>query len=99
MLFYGRIGCSWGHRTFFGSSRGKNVITLNKKAYESSWHNFSFEDSHARVTLENNFNLSSRATIFRLWREDIISLNNPKDKREEENQMCSRTSRQSIPYK
>jgi hypothetical protein len=28
MLYFGRVGSSWGHRTFFGSSWGEKVITL-----------------------------------------------------------------------
>jgi hypothetical protein len=27
MLYFGRVGSSWGHCAFFGSSWGKNVIT------------------------------------------------------------------------
>jgi hypothetical protein len=27
MLYFGRVGSSWGHRAFFGSSWGENVIT------------------------------------------------------------------------
>jgi hypothetical protein len=29
MLYFGRVGSSWGHRAFFGSSWGENVITPN----------------------------------------------------------------------
>jgi hypothetical protein len=29
MLYFGRIGSSWGHRAFFGSSWGEKVITRN----------------------------------------------------------------------
>jgi hypothetical protein len=43
MLYFGRVGSSWGHRTFFGSSWGENVITPknyfsyeNKKEVETS---------------------------------------------------------------
>jgi hypothetical protein len=28
MLYFGRVGSSWGHRAFFGSSWGENAITL-----------------------------------------------------------------------
>jgi len=27
MLYFGRVGSSWGHRAFFGSSWGEKVIT------------------------------------------------------------------------
>jgi hypothetical protein len=27
MLYFGRVGSSWGHRAFFGSPWGKKVIT------------------------------------------------------------------------
>jgi hypothetical protein len=27
MLYFGRVGNSWGHRAFFGSSWGEKVIT------------------------------------------------------------------------
>jgi len=27
MLYFGRVGSSWGHCAFFGSSWGKKVIT------------------------------------------------------------------------
>jgi hypothetical protein len=27
MLYFGRVDSSWGHRAFFGSSWGENVIT------------------------------------------------------------------------
>jgi hypothetical protein len=27
MLYFSRVGSSWGHRTFFGSSWGEKVIT------------------------------------------------------------------------
>jgi hypothetical protein len=27
MLYFGRVGSSWGYRAFFGSSWGENVIT------------------------------------------------------------------------
>jgi hypothetical protein len=27
MLYFGRVGSSWGHRAFFGSSWGGKVIT------------------------------------------------------------------------
>jgi hypothetical protein len=27
MLYFGRVGSSWGHHTFFGSSWGEKVIT------------------------------------------------------------------------
>jgi hypothetical protein len=38
MLYFGRVGSSWGHCAFFGSSWGKNVIT--PKNYNK--HNVSF---------------------------------------------------------
>jgi hypothetical protein len=31
MLYFGRVGSSWGHCAFFGSSWGKKVITPKKK--------------------------------------------------------------------
>jgi hypothetical protein len=34
MLYFGRVGSSWGHRAFFGSSWGKNVITPKEKEKE-----------------------------------------------------------------
>jgi hypothetical protein len=30
MLYFGRVGSSWGHRAFFGSSWGEKVITPKK---------------------------------------------------------------------
>jgi len=33
MLYFGRVGSSWGHCTFFGSSWGKKVITPKKRAF------------------------------------------------------------------
>jgi len=29
MLYFGRVGSSWGHCAFFGSSWGEKVITPN----------------------------------------------------------------------
>jgi hypothetical protein len=31
ILFFGRVGSSWGHCAFFGSSWGEKVITKKKK--------------------------------------------------------------------
>jgi len=31
MLYFGRVGSSWGHCAFFGCSWGKKVITPKKK--------------------------------------------------------------------
>jgi hypothetical protein len=31
MLYFGRVGSSWGHCAFFGSSWGKKVITPKSK--------------------------------------------------------------------
>jgi hypothetical protein len=40
MLYFGRVGSSWGHRTFFGSSWGENVITPKKNVRNQKYMPF-----------------------------------------------------------
>jgi hypothetical protein len=39
MLYFGRVGSSWGHCAFFGSSWGKKVITPKSKYHFSKKQN------------------------------------------------------------
>jgi hypothetical protein len=40
MLYFGRVGSSWRHCAFFGSSWGKKVITPKKKIGEEDAYFF-----------------------------------------------------------